>query len=663
MIRELGFSRCYERHDTCPIRRGYGRSSGLSGILNTLGLHKEVQVMSKRGFHILMFLALAVLFIGFSVHPCAAYSPDKSAGSVELRIKKVSWSESKKLLEVAGSGASVKSVVTLKDYSSGSLLGSVNADKKGDFKLALRLVKPPCEILVENADKKLKVGYSNGSPKVCGGGGGGGQASRSHSGRFSSYAGTSTCLSCHVKQAEEVHSSVHYQWAGDTRYAVDHVGNFGDKLGGINDFCIYPDINWLGKLTTVRGTQVDAGCAKCHVGLGDKPTPDPNFAQLENIDCLVCHSDSYKRKLELIGGKWKFVPDAENMSVTILQAAQDVKKPSSTSCLNCHTNAGGGNNYKRGDIEEAHRNPTAALDIHMAPKAAGGSGLTCLDCHGGDGHYIKGRGTDLRAVDSDKILSCSTCHSSSPHDSDRLNRHTAKVNCTVCHIPQFAKVAGTDIHRDWSASGVLDAASGLFEPYHTKGLNVTPVYRFFNGYSTFYKFGAPAEPGSNGKVSMSAPVGDITDPSAKIYAFKYHTAKQPMDPATRRLLPLKIGKFFESGQIAEAVALGTVAVGWQYAGHQYAETERYMGIFHEVAPKDSALSCSSCHVAANRIDFRELGYELRTQRNSKALCASCHGSNKAAEWQMGALTDFEKYHNKHVTDKRISCAQCHVNLK
>lgn len=47
------------------------------------------------------------------------------------------------------------------------------------------------------------------------------------------------------------------------------------KLGGINDFCIYPDINWIGKLTNVDGVQVDGGCAKCHVGLGAKPTAAP----------------------------------------------------------------------------------------------------------------------------------------------------------------------------------------------------------------------------------------------------------------------------------------------------------------------------------------------------------------------------------------------------
>lgn len=576
-----------------------------------------------------------------------------------LEVGKVEWKEGKNLLEVKGRGIPY-SIIIIKDASTGTGIAQGRSDKKGYFTIRKEINPPPCAFIVESGKLSVKTGYTEGAPTACNEGGG--SAAGSHWKRIKSFAGTATCLSCHMKEGLEIHSSVHYQWAGDTRYAVGFGAYGGDKMGGINDFCIYPDINWLGKLTNVKGSQVDAGCAKCHVGLGEKPSADPNLAQLENIDCLVCHSDAYRRRLELVGGKWKFVADESSMKVSLLEAAQSVQKPSSASCLNCHTKAGGGNNFKRGDIEEAHRNPTAALDVHMAPKAQGGAGLSCLDCHGGDGHFIKGRGTDLKAVDSDRALTCSTCHGATPHQSARINDHTEKVNCTVCHIPQFAKVAATDMFRDWSAPGVLVQETGLFEPAHTKGLNVTPVYRFFNGYSKFYKFGDPAQLGPNGRVIMSAPVGDVSDPASKIYAFKYHKAKQPIDPETKRLLPLKIGKFFETGKIDEAVSLGAQAVGWQYNGHAYADTERYMGLFHEVAPKGAALSCSSCHVSSGRIGFKELGYELRADRNGKPLCESCHSSGKASGWGMGSLTGFEKYHSKHVTDKKISCGQCHTNL-
>ena len=79
----------------------------------------------------------------------------------------------------------------------------------------------------------------------------------SHSGRFSSFEGTGTCLECHMKEAAEVHSSVHYQWKGDTKDVINAPDAVMGKIGGINDFCIYPDINWIGKLTNTRGESVD----------------------------------------------------------------------------------------------------------------------------------------------------------------------------------------------------------------------------------------------------------------------------------------------------------------------------------------------------------------------------------------------------------------------
>ena len=194
----------------------------------------------------------------------------------------------------------------------------------------------------------------------------------SHAGRFTAFEGTKTCLTCHRDEAIQFHGSVHYQWSGDASDSEGLSTPNAGKMGGINDFCIYPDINWLGKLTTVDGAQVDGGCARCHTGLGLKPTASATEDQLENIDCLVCHSPSYKRTLATVNGSFRFVPDTAKMTVSILQAAVDLRKPGKDACLNCHTRAGGGDNFKRGDISEAHRNATTALDVHMAPSAPAG---------------------------------------------------------------------------------------------------------------------------------------------------------------------------------------------------------------------------------------------------------------------------------------------------
>ena len=94
-------------------------------------------------------------------------------------------------------------------------------------------------------------------------------------------------------------------------------------------------------------------------------------------------------------------------------------------------------------------------------------------------------------------------------------------------------------------------------------------------------------------------------------------------------------------------------MGWPYNGYAFAETERYMGVYHEVAPKEQALGCSSCH-GGTRMDFAALGYTPRATRNGRPLCSSCHEAKTAS---------FTKLHQKHVTDKRLDCSSCHTFSK
>jgi hypothetical protein len=488
--------------------------------------------------------------------------------------------------------------------------------------------------------------------------------SGSHAGRISTYEGTATCLRCHESEARAFHQSVHYQWSGDASDADRDASGTplsspAGKMGGINDFCIYPDINWLGKLTRADNQAVvDGGCARCHTGLGLKPTPNPDDAgQLQNIDCLLCHSPNYKRTLAPVGpnGSLAFVADTANMSVPLLQAAVDIRLPSKDTCLNCHTKAGGGNNFKRGDIEEAHRTATTSLDVHMAPTSQGGAGLSCTGCHQAAGHRIAGRGVDMRQRDADTPTpACATCHTTTPHGDSRLNQHTARVACNVCHVPSFAKTAPTDMRRDWSLPGEISPVTGLWEPHMAMQSNVTPAYRFFNGRSQFYEFRTRAVPQGNGRVLMAGPLGSITEPGAKITAMKRHEGRQPIDPITGFLLPLKIGTFFQTGDLDAAVDGGILAMGWQNSGYQFAETERFMGLYHEVAPKEQALSCSTCH-DNNRLPFADLGYTPRpTGSNGRPLCSSCHETKSAT---------FYNLHDKHVRDKRLDCSSCHTFSK
>jgi hypothetical protein len=212
------------------------------------------------------------------------------------------------------------------------------------------------------------------------------------------------------------------------------------------------------------------------------------------------------------------------------------------------------------------------------------------------------------------------------------------------------------MRRDWSKPGELNPATNLYEPDMVLQTNVTPVYRFFNGTSSFYQFGDPVKLQPNGKVLMAGPLeGSRPDPGFKLTAMKRHEGNQPIDPVTQRLLPLKIGVFFQTADLPTSVFQGAAAVGWPLTSYEFAETERYMGVYHEVAPASQALTCASCHGAtANRLDFDALGYTPKTERNGRPLCASCHEAKTAS---------FATLHQKHVTDKKLDCINCHTFSK
>lgn len=486
----------------------------------------------------------------------------------------------------------------------------------------------------------------------------------SHAERIASYEGTATCLSCHMAEAMEFHASDHYQWQASTVDLLDPPAPAMGKRGSINDYCTYPDINWLGLLTTADGRKVDGGCAKCHAGLGLAPEATATDEQLRNIDCLVCHAPDYQRTVaETAPDVFRLVPDTQKMAVSLLAAAQHVVRPGAVQCLGCHTKSGGGNNFKRGDIEEFHKSPTREFDVHLAAVSDGGAGLACTDCHLTENHRIAGRGSDLMGRDSATAVTCvrSGCHSQTPHATSDLNKHTAKVNCTVCHIPSYAKVAATDVHRDFSQPGELSLSSQLYEPHMERQNGLTPVYRFWNGTSAFYFYGDAAVAPQGGRMAVSRPEGGIAAAGAKLYAFKYHQAEQARDVASGSLIPLKMGILFSTGNATQAVAVGAATVGFGSAGTDFVSTERYQGLFHGVEPKENALACADCHTeqGGTRLDFAALGY-APLNPNLSTCSTGCHSSkaDDALEWKsLGVF--FTSLHRKHVTDRHYDCSRCH----
>ena len=225
------------------------------------------------------------------------------------------------------------------------------------------------------------------------------------------YDGPGTCLDCHQDHALDVFDSTHYQWKGIAPDMLNQNGELqGKHAGAVNTYCGNIEGNWN-------------GCSSCHVGRGAEPEDSPTNAQLENIDCLVCHQEAYKRKK--VDGVMQ--PDTAKMSISMDEAVQTVHMPTRSNCLQCHAKAGGGDAVKRGDLALATANTADAhYDVHMATT---GADLECQSCHVPENHRFPGKGSDLRPTDLDVVLDCasSSCHSSEPHKSSKLNQHTEKV--------------------------------------------------------------------------------------------------------------------------------------------------------------------------------------------------------------------------------------------
>lgn len=480
------------------------------------------------------------------------------------------------------------------------------------------------------------------------------------------YTGPGVCLQCHTDEAHDVFGSSHYQWQGPDPFMLNSPNSNKSKLsdvalrisGAVNSYCGNILGNW-------------GSCNTCHIGRGAMPTDSTSPAQLENIDCLMCHQKEYKRKRDANG---MMVPDLANMTISMDQAVRTVHKPERTNCLQCHAKAGGGDAVKRGDLALATANTLDEhYDVHMATT---GENLQCQDCHVTQNHRIAGKGSDLRTTDLNINMGCgnSGCHRSTPHEGSALNRHTAKVACQTCHIPVYGKDAAdtlateaTETHRSWQAG--TESPIPPFHPVLTKENDLTPKYKFWNGYSTAYLLGdlAVKDP-ATGAYPTSRPAGSRTDPKAKLYPFKYKTSDYPMRTASNQLIALDTKVFFATAD-ADAAALSglqnMIAMGYPFQATDdvsWVTTDTYQLLNHQVGPEDDALQCTQCHFNNSRMDLQGgLGYK---PSKPKSTCAAgCHSASKASSWRWGSYSQFTKYHDKHVRDKGYNCNKCHAFSK
>jgi octaheme c-type cytochrome (tetrathionate reductase family) len=404
---------------------------------------------------------------------------------------------------------------------------------------------------------------------------------------------TRACLECHEDAAAQVMVTSHWTWESkefDVPWRDEPV-TIG-KANQLNNFCI-----------SAQGNQ--KRCMTCHTGYDWQEDAPYDYTNPYNVDCLACHADMSTY------AKTEYGNPAEG--VDLLAAARSVRAPTRENCGTCHFDGGGGNGVKHGDLDESLYFPSENLDIHMG----GELNMQCTDCHWTENHQILGRMVaDNYKIDPKEQVSCEQCHVDQQHENERINSHLSAIACQTCHIPALALEDPTKTYWDWSQAGQEGRLDDHYTYLKIKGeftyeKNFAPTYIWFNGNLEYrYILGDKIDP--NGITFINKPAGNINDPSAKIFPFKLHVAKQPYDAVNNYILaPITAGEagFWTNFDWDNAFQLAEERMGLPYSGSfGFAETYMYWPTTHMVQPTDKALQCDSCHGEKGRLDWDALGY-------------------------------------------------------
>jgi len=455
---------------------------------------------------------------------------------------------------------------------------------------------------------------------------------------------TQACLSCHTKAGHQVMSSIHWTWKAWNPVTKQMVG----KNHVYNTFCVSPISN-------------EQFCTVCHTGYGsmdpDKWIPFEKRSQ-DHVDCLVCHDQTKTyRKIPFIGGN----PAMEKIAVRpgcnevygtdkpyvlpedLSNIAKHVSAPTRYTCGICHFYGGGGDGVKHGDLDSSLNNPPHDLDVHMDSK---GLNFPCQKCHQSSNHDIAGSHYAIAAAPKEGAYmtgskhngsraTCQSCHGQTPHKVDgdegflrstvlsaTLNRHTKKVACQTCHIPEFAR-GGLPTKMDWNyaTAGKLSVNGSPLVMVNQKGWdtywgvkgsfqwgeNVVPTYRWFNGNETWLSIGQKVDPDKNGVIHVNDVMGSAEDGHSKIWPFKISRNNQPYDPDNHVLTVFHSFGFDDNAftmtyDWQRSIVTGMKEAKLPYSGHfDFVKTAMYWPITHMVAPKEKALSCGQCHSDNSRL--------------------------------------------------------------
>ena len=302
------------------------------------------------------------------------------------------------------------------------------------------------------------------------------------------------------------------------------------------------------------------------------------------------------------------MPDPE---VDLAAVAKSVGATSRKTCGDCHFNGGGGEAVKHADLSRQLLHPERSCDVHM-----GGYDFQCSECHRTRNHKIAGRSSSVPVVEGS--LSCTNCHSGTPHYGDdlldhHLNKHSATIACTTCHAPVYAKCKPTKTFWDWSKAGDTTRKPqkdkyGMKDYHWKKGEFVwkesaKPVYRWYGGFTKRVLLGDTLDL-TQEEISITEPVGSINDPNSKISPFKIMAGVQAVDARYKYLLVPHLyprdkedkTAYWKHRDWQMAFTDGMKAAGMKYSGkYEWIQTNMYWGVEHEVMPANMALSCVQCH--------------------------------------------------------------------
>ena len=435
------------------------------------------------------------------------------------------------------------------------------------------------------------------------------------------YEGTESCMNCHGNVGDEIITTGHFKWEGVASNIEGFEGGMHGKNDVLNNFCIAIPTN-------------EDRCTQCHIGY-DYSDASYDFGDRNNVDCLVCHDQTgtYAKAIKTAGR-----PDPSvDLQLVAQSVAENGGSPTIDNCIDCHAKAGGGDNVKHGDLSMSLVDTTREFDVHMGTD---GGNFECVACHqvqrDMDGNLLSHGigGMPYHSVEEGVMKQCDDCHG------DRANIHVGSsvenivavhgtLACQTCHIPTFARNQSTKTEWYWADAGqdiapedipkilgrnAYDKKKGTFVWEN----NVRPTLRYFNGKYTKFLIGENDQYTTEPAI-LAEPLGDYTDPEAMIYPFKKMVGNQPADANNQTILvPHLFGTtggpnpYWGKYDWDLAIRDGAAVTGQPYTGEfVFADTEMYLSVNHEVAPKEEAYGmgsdCGDCHFGT-QIDWAGLGW-------------------------------------------------------